>query len=78
MLAREVFDFATKYFEAVKDPETECWRAQNIYFNKILDMAEEWKSGMWRNQFDEQLRTRSLDEVIQALRSGEIQLQDGQ
>ena len=32
----------------------------------------------YRNQFDEQLRTRSLDEVIQALRSGEIQLQDGQ
>ncbi len=32
----------------------------------------------YRNQFDEQLRKRSLDEVIAGLRSGEIQLQDGQ
>lgn len=32
----------------------------------------------YRSQFDEQLRTRSLDEVIAGLRSGEIQLQDGQ
>lgn len=63
MLAREVFDFATKYFEAVKDPETECWRAQNIYFNKILDMAEEWKSGMWRNQFDEQAWLLVIDDL---------------
>ena len=32
----------------------------------------------YRNQFDEQLRTRTLDEVIAGLHSGEIQLQDGQ
>ncbi|MFA5590881.1 MAG: ABC transporter substrate-binding protein [Lysobacteraceae bacterium] len=29
----------------------------------------------YRNQFDEQLRRRSLDEVIAALRSGELQVQ---
>lgn len=29
----------------------------------------------YRNQFDEQLRRRSLDEVITALRSGELQVQ---
>lgn len=32
----------------------------------------------YRGQFDEQLRKRSLDEVIAGLKSGEIQLQDGQ
>lgn len=32
----------------------------------------------YRNQFDEQLRTRTLDDVIAGLRSGQIQLQDGQ
>ena len=30
----------------------------------------------YRNQFDEQLRTRSLDDVIEGLRSGNIQLRD--
>jgi phospholipid transport system substrate-binding protein len=32
----------------------------------------------YRNQFDGQLRTRSLDDVVAGLRSGQIQLQDGQ
>lgn len=30
----------------------------------------------YRNQFDEQLRSRSLDEVIEGLRSGSIELKD--
>lgn len=32
----------------------------------------------YRNQFDGQLRTRSLDDVITGLRSGQIELQEGQ
>lgn len=53
MLAKEVYNFAVKHFEAFKNPQNGLWCPHLSYFNKILDMADEWRSGMWRNQADE-------------------------
>lgn len=62
MLAQEVHKFASRYYEFYKTEEGFS-DVRNIYFNKILDMADEWKSGCWRNQFDEQAWLLVVDDL---------------
>jgi len=62
MLAKEVYSFARKHFETYKN-DLGLAAARDIYFNKILDMAEKWKSGCWRSEFDEQAWLLVVDDL---------------
>lgn len=62
MLAKEAYKFAVKYFEVSKDAKG-FTNVRDIYFNKILDMADEWKGGIWRNQFDEDAWLLVIDDL---------------
>lgn len=59
MLAKEVFAFAEKHYYF--DRKTELHR--DIVFKTVLDLADEWRSGAWRNQFDEQAWFMVVDDI---------------
>lgn len=63
MLAREVYVFADRHLGGVYNRTAECVQPSRLVFRKIVNMADDWRDGVYRRQADEEADLLIIDDI---------------
>ena len=63
MLVREVFAFADRHLGGVYNRTAQCMQPSRLAFQKIVNMVDDWRDGVYRRQADEEADLLIIDDI---------------